>query len=55
MALWVMPLCGCGGGTPVVPVVAFDAYGGIDPRQIQFKDVVTTNAATDASIADLLK
>ena len=53
MTLWVMFLSGCGGGTPVVPVVAFDAYGGIDPRQIQFKDVVTTNAATDASIADL--
>ncbi len=53
MTLLVMTLSGCGSGNAVVPGVAFDAYGGQDYRQIQFKNDVKTNAATDGGIAEL--
>jgi peroxiredoxin len=53
LALLFLIANGCSGGTPVAPVTAYDAYGGMDYHQIQFKDNVKTNAATDASIADL--
>ncbi|MCX7419724.1 MAG: redoxin domain-containing protein [Planctomycetia bacterium] len=53
---WVVLLvivAGCGGGSSVAPVTAFDAYGGQDYHQIQFKDDVKTNASTDSGIAEL--